>query len=231
MNLGVRYDYYTPLHEARELEVNFDAIGGRILPQGGTVLKSKKDSLQPRVSLAYTPSRSGKTVVRAGFGILVGPGQVEDQIQPIESDRISSTLTGGTFPVDTAALSASFLNNPNNRNYQPRAYLPEYTIPEKVYQYSLGIQQQLPGELAFTAAYVGSQGRNLFLRSIANRIVDVRTNANPTGNAIVIREFSIVNPDGSVQNPFAEVDVKTSGGHDSYDGMQLSLTPPSIHSL
>jgi hypothetical protein len=231
LNLGVRYDYYTPLHEARELEVNFDAIDGRILPQGGTVLKGKKDSLQPRVSFAFTPSRSGKTVVRGGFGILVGPGQVEDQIQPIESDRISSTITGGSFPVDTAALTANFLNNPNNRSYQPRAYLPEYTIPEKVYQYSLGIQQQLPGELAFTAAYVGSQGRNLFLRSIANRIVDVRTNANPASNAIVIREFSIVNPDGSVQNPFAEVDVKTSGGHDSYNAMQLSLTRPSIHGL
>ena len=231
MNLGVRYDYYTPLYEANELEVNFDAINGVILPQGGTVLQGNKNSIQPRVSFAFTPSRSGKTVVRGGFGILVGPGQVEDQIQPIESDRISSTITGGTYPVDTAALTASFVNNPNNRNYQPRAYLPEYSIPEKVYQYSLGLQQQLPGNLAFTAAYVGSQGRNLFLRSIANRIVDVRTNANPTGNAIVIREFSIVGADGSVQNPYAEVDVKTSGGHDSYNAMQLSLTRPSIHGL
>jgi len=95
MNLGVRYDYYTPLHEARELEVNFDPINGQILPQGGTVLKGKKNSIQPRVSFAFTPSRSGKTVVRGGFGILVGPGQVEDQIQPIESDRISSTITAG----------------------------------------------------------------------------------------------------------------------------------------
>ena len=231
MNLGVRYDYYTPLYEANELEVNFDAINGVILPQGGTVLQGNKNSIQPRVSFAFTPSRSGKTVVRGGFGILVGPGQVEDQIQPIESDRVSSTLTGGTYPVDTAALTSSFVNNPNNRNYQPRAYLPEYSIPEKVYQYSLGIQQELPGNLAFTAAYVGSQGRNLFLRSIANRITEVRTNANPTGNAIVIREFSIVGADGSVQNPYAEVDVKTSGGHDSYNAMQLSLTRPSIHGL
>jgi hypothetical protein len=231
MNLGVRYDYYTPLYEANELEVNFDAIHGVILPQGGTVLQGNKNSIQPRVSFAFTPSRSGKTVVRGGFGILVGPGQVEDQIQPIESDRISSTLTGGTFPVDTAALTASFVDNPNNRNYQPRAYLPEYSIPEKVYQYSLGFQQQLPGNLAFTAAYVGSQGRNLFLRSIANRITEVRTNANPTGNAVVIREFSIVGANGSVQNPYAEVDVKTSGGHDSYNAMQLSLTRPSIHGL
>jgi hypothetical protein len=47
----------------------------------------------------------------------------------------------------------------------------------------------------------------------------------------VIREFSIVGADGSVQNPYAEVDVKTSGGHDSYNAMQLSLTRPSMHGL
>src|SRR6185436_3956760 len=41
----------------------------------------------------------------------------------------------------------------------------------------------------------------------------------------------IVNGDGSVQNPFAEVDVKTSGGHDSYNAMQLSLTRPSTNGL
>ena len=231
LNVGLRYDYYTPLYEARKLEVNFDAINGRILPSGGTVLRGKKDSIQPRFAFAYTPSREGKTVVRGGLGILVGPGQVEDQIQPIESDRIASTISGGTFPVDTALLSANFLNNPSNRTYQPRAYLPEYTIPEKVYQYSLGIQQQLPYRMALTAAYVGSQGRNLFLRSIANRIVGVRTNSNPANNAIVIREFDVVGADGSVQRPFAEVDVKTSGGHDSYNAMQLSLTRPSASGL
>jgi hypothetical protein len=231
LNLGLRYDYYNPLYEARKLEVNFDAIGGRILPSGGTVLQGKKDSFQPRFAFAYTPSRDGKTVVRGGFGILVGPGQIEDQIQPIESDRVASTISGGAFPVDLSLITANFLSNPNNRNYQPRAYLPEYTIPEKVYQYSFGIQQELPYRLAFTASYVGSQGRNLFLRSIANRIVSVRTNADPTKNAIVVREFSIVNADGSVQNPFAEVDVKTSGGHDSYNSLQLSLTRPSQNGL
>jgi hypothetical protein len=46
--------------------------------------------------------------------------------------------------------------------------------------------------LNMTLAYVGSQGRNLFLRSITNKIVDVRTNADPTKSAIVIRQVAIV---------------------------------------
>ena len=38
-----------------------------------------------------------------------------------------------------------------------------------------------------------------------------------------VREFSIVSGTSSVQNPFAEVDYKTSGGHDSYRALQMSL--------
>jgi hypothetical protein len=59
----------------------------------------------------------------------------------------------------------------------------------------------------------------------------VRTNPTPTSNAIVIRQFDIVNADGSISRPFAEVDVKTSGGHDSYNSMQLSLTRRSARGL
>jgi hypothetical protein len=119
-------------------------------------------------------------------------------------------------------LRANFVNSPDNRSYQPRAYASDYTIPERVYQYSASVQQELPGGLVATGAYVGSQGRNLFLRSWANRITEVRTNANPAASAVVIREFDIVNG-SSVLRPFAEVDYKTSGGHDSYHSMQLSV--------
>jgi hypothetical protein len=91
--------------------------------------------------------------------------------------------------------------------------------------------------MAATAAYVGSQGHNLFLRSVANQIVGVYTNPNPANAAIAVREWSIVtardaagNPT-AVQNPYAEVDYKTSGGHDSYNAMMLSLSKRSSTGL
>jgi hypothetical protein len=178
--------------------------------------------------MTYAP---GSTVLRGGFGVFVGPGQGEDQIQPIESDRVSTTLSTGpllAFPINGDALVANFTNNPNNRSYAPRAYAPEYNIPEKVYQYTASVQQELGGNFTATAAYVGAQGRNLFLRTITNRITDVVTNPNPANAAFVIREFSIVQRDAAgnitgVQNPFAEVDVKTSGGYNNYNAMMLSL--------
>src|SRR6185436_5609143 len=149
---------------------------------------------------------------------------------PIESDRISSTLSNVTnaFPANIPAIVANFNANPNNRAYQPRAYDREnYRVPERIFSYSGSIQQELPYKMVLTLAYVGSQGRNLFLRSVANQIVQVRTNVNPANAAIVIREFSIVTENAganpTVQNPYAEIDYKRSGGHDNYNAFQTSL--------
>lgn len=231
LNYGVRYDYYTPLREARNLDVLFDADTGVLRPPDAPFFKSSKNNFQPRVSFTWSPGEGARTVFRGGFGILVGPGQTEDQIQPIESDRISSTLSGGAFPVDTELLVANFVNNPYNRLYQPRAYAEGYTVPERIYQYTIGFQQELPYNLVFTGAYIGSQGRNLFLRSVTNNITQVITNPDPTHDAIVIREFDIVGADGGVQRPYAEIDYKTSGGHDSYNALQVSLNRRSQNGL
>jgi len=225
----LRYEYYTPLREANNLQVLFDITTGTLRDPKNDAFKGNKNNFGPRVSLAWSPSPTGsgffgggRTVLRGGFGIYYGPGQTEDQIQPIESDRIAATLSGGTYPVDPTVLRAAFLNNPTNRQYQPRAYSPRYAIPERVYQYSFSMQQELFYKMVLTAAYVGSQGRNLFLRSVTNQITEVRTNANPASNAVVIREFDIVQG-STILRPFAEIDFKTSGGHDNYNALQLAL--------
>ena len=98
----------------------------------------------PRVSGTY--SLTSNTVLKGGIGVFVGPGQTEDQIQPIEAERINTTLTSGAllaFPIDPAAIRTNFTANPNNRSFQPRAYSDDYTLPERVYQYTASIQQEL----------------------------------------------------------------------------------------
>jgi len=252
LNYGLRYEYYSPLREANDQMILFDIRQGILRPPTDEPYITKKDNFGPRVAVTWSPGvgrsglfEGGNSAIRAGFGIYYGPGQTEDQIQPIESDRISSTITSGAllaFPADIPAIVNNFNNNPNNRSFQPRAYAPNYSVPERVFQYSFSWQQQLPYKLTSTVAYVGSQGRNLFLRSVANKILPgaatiVNGTNIPTGVGVVnrtdpntgrvigvntIREFSIVSGT-SVQNPYAEIDYKTSGGRDSYNAMQLSL--------
>lgn len=254
VNLGLRYEYYTPLRERNNGQVLFDIVNGTLRDPKEAAFQTSKNNFGPRLALTWSPNSTGtgffaggRSVLRVGFGIYYGPGQTEDQIQPIESDRIQTTITSGTgfgFPANIPAIVANFVNNPNNRAYQPRAYSSDYLVPERVYQFSFSYQQELPGHLVGTVAYVGSRGRNLFLRSVANQILrgqaTIASTATslPAGAGVVnilnaagtqvsavrtVREFSIPNGN-NVLNPFAEVDFKTSGGSDRYNALQTQLS-------
>jgi hypothetical protein len=217
LSYGLRYEYYTPMREAHDLDVLFDIHTGQLRSPSDDFYKSSGTNFGPRVGVTY--GLSSKTVLRGGFGIYYGPGQGEDLIQPIESDLVNVLSNGGSYPVDPAAVRDNFANNPNNRQYAPRAYdNSNYKVPERIYQYSASIQQEFAHGLVATAAYVGSQGRNLFIRSIANRIISVDPN-----NGTITREFDIPQASGAPLRPYAEIDYKTSGGYDAYDAMQLSL--------
>ena len=97
-------------------------------------------------------------------------------MQPEANDRIGRTISGSNplnvYPLDINAIYAGYNINDPNLGFQPRAYWPGYTIPEKVLSYTASVQQALPGNAVLTVAYVGSQGRNLFLRSITNLITE-----------------------------------------------------------
>lgn len=265
LNLGLRYEYYTPLREDRNGQVFFDTVNGKLLPSESSNNPLKgKNSFGPRLSVAWSPWSNrasglfggGRTVLRAGFGIYYGVGQVEDQIQPIESDRISSTISNSAFDPNIAGLvqtiRTNFIASPNNRVYQPRAYAPEYRIPEKVYSYTVSLQQELFYKMVGTVAYVGSQGRNLFLRGLSNTLRAGQTSipngtALPDGVGVInrtdasgrvvgvtsVRVFDIINNPGAcglaasavpLCRPFAEIDTKTSGGSDNYHALQTTLT-------
>jgi hypothetical protein len=219
VNYGLRYEYFGVMHERDNRNVKFNTVTGQIDPSDTPYYESSQLNFGPRLGIAYSPSRfRGNTVFRIGGGYFFGPGQPEDTIQPLESDRVSRTLTpsllpGLAYPLDTASVIANYNINDPNLGFQPRAYAPGYKLPERVMSYTASVQQKLPGDAVLTVAYVGSLGRNLFLRSYSNKIVSVATNPT-TGAAIINREFG---------NRFAEVDVKTSGGNDHYNSLQTIL--------
>jgi hypothetical protein len=214
LNYGLRYEYYTPMREARNLFTYFDMTTGTLDTNPNRQwYSSSKLNFGPRLSLAWSPARlNGNTVLRIGSGYYYGPGQTEDQVQMIDSDRVTVTPTSNiAFPMDSRAIVAGFDVN-TMKNFQPRAYAPGYTIPEKVLSYTASLQQKLPADTVLTVAYVGSQGRNLFLRSWTNLMTGVTMDAKGAG--VPVLQFG---------DRFAQIDYKTSGGSDHYDSMQTTV--------
>lgn len=224
LSYGLRYEWYQPLREDHDKVVFFDMRTGTIYP------KLNKDwysssflNFGPRIGIAYSPENAaGHTVFRVGAGYYYGPGQTEDQLQPAANDRIGMTISSGSalkYPLNIPSIYSNYNVNSPTLGYQPRAYSPNYQIPEKVLSYSASWEQQFPGNVVTTLAYVGGQGRNLFLRSITNKIVGVTQNA-ATGAGSAVREFG---------GRFAEIDYKTSGGADHYDSLQASINRRFSH--
>lgn len=244
LTYGLRYEYYTPLREARDRAVLFDTATGGLLPPGAAFYRSRKDNSLPRLGLAWAPRAlnddlaANPTVISASFGMHVGPDPLDNVLRPVLSDRLRVEQPGGLFPTDPAALAAAFAANADDRRYTPLAIARDYTSPGRVYKFDVTLKRDLIGrlvsgdsdnddadilrELFFVASYVGNRGRGLPLRNFANRIVSVETNADPTLPAVVRREFDIVR-DGRVLSPFGEVEYLTTGGQSNYDSLQLSL--------
>ncbi len=213
LSYGLRYEYYTPMREDRNLVVLYNIVTGKLdVPGSRPFYQTAKASFGPRLALSWTPdSLKGKTTLRIGSGYYYGPGQGEDLIQPIESDRVSVSAVG-RYPIDALSVIKNFNVN-TATGIGVRAYAPGYKVPEKILSYTFSVQQQLPFGAILQMAYVGSQGRNLFLRSTANKVIGVTMNAT-TGVGSVVREFG---------PQFGEIDYKTTGGTDHYDSLQTTL--------
>lgn len=254
MSYGVRYEYYSPVKEKNGRAIVVDARTGLFRPGSEAFYQSSRNNWGPRLAFTWAPERlKGKTVIRVGGGLYYGPGQFEDLIQPIESNVLRSTTAFAGGIDSTVSGRVSTVSAPIT-NFAPRVYdFSGYRVPERVGQYGVSIQQQLPGNTVLTVAYVGSQGRNLFQRNITNVILPgaativsgqaLAANAgivnvtNTEGRVIAvrqIRQFSLLNKaldasgniidsTGAVLAPFGEMDYKTSGGRDNYNAMQMTL--------
>lgn len=199
LNYGLRYEYYSVNKEQDDRAVVFDVANGRLIAPDSDYYRSKTNNFGPRLGATWAPEFfKGKTVIRGGGGLYFGPGQYEDLIQPIESNVYRNTLTPNNTPALANGLTTTtnqLVSNTSGlvQGFTPRAYDVEgYAVPERVFQYGLSVQQQLPGNTVLTVGYVGSQGRNLFLRSITNRLLPGSTvilngSALPAGVGVVNR--------------------------------------------
>jgi hypothetical protein len=107
----------------------------------------------------------GKTVVRAGFGLYHGDGQLEDQNLPASNDQSRYSLSAKqtpalAYPVDPFLASAVGILSPRAQN---RNRKDEYST-----QWGISLQQDLPLRMTGTLSYTGNKGTDLQTITYAN---------------------------------------------------------------
>lgn len=169
LNLGMRWEYTSPVVEVNDRQANFDITNGRqlIAGQNGAsraLYNPFYKGFEPRVGFAWTPGMfDGKLVVRAGYGItqyMEGTGS--NLRLPLNSpffaeadvtfDQTSGpgSITRGFTDVIVRNQVAGIIRiwNPDLR-------------PQFTQQWNLTLEYQVTNSSSFSVAYVGHDATHL----------------------------------------------------------------------
>lgn len=196
LNLGMRYDIYTPMVEDRDRLANFDFKTGlfvapRVTPgvsRSGDVETNWKN-FSPRLGFAYT--LTGKTALRGGYGIFydmqADQNDTELAYNPSPGVYGSQSLNAspGSGPVmilsqGPTPIVFSNISDPTGRASAAYFHNPTTYIEE----WNLNVERQLTNDMVLQVGYVGTRGVHLtYLRNLNQALEPTWTNfSGPTGN-------------------------------------------------
>ena len=180
VSLGFRSEFSTGWNEAHGRASNYTFTNGVIESQpnvGSSVftMNNAKFLPQPRIGLAWSPL-SGKTVLRAGFGIYNdlqdALGYRTDQNAPFNPSYSIASLPVSSLPIDATAPV------PSDAKLVPGGVDPNLHTPTLV-SWSLRAEQQISPNTALTVGYVGSHGYHEIIGIDANEPFPVICPASP----------------------------------------------------
>ncbi|HYM06897.1 MAG TPA: TonB-dependent receptor, partial [Terriglobales bacterium] len=215
LNLGLRYDYTTPITEAHNRQSNFDFATGQIIVAGkngasdGLVTTDKTD-FAPRLGLAWSPFKSRRTVIRAGYGRFFSYQEIRtgDPLQLAYNLPFffePSFVSDGITPVLTVSGGFPPLN-PNNAKFAGVSSNDSRLHAPVTDEWNFNIQQQLPLNILFETAYVGAKGTHLQV------LVDHNQDPTPgPGSVQSRRPYPQYGPFTSIENH----------GNSSYHSLQV----------
>ena len=166
LNLGLRYEAVTVPTEVDGKISNLRSVTDAALTIGDPWHDNPSlKNFAPRVGVAWDPVGSGRTSVRAGFGIF------HDQILP--KYYFFSGSLNPPFTTRTSIVNPPFPNVIANfdTNAYIRAQLQTVNADLQtpyIMQFNASVQRALTDDLDVTAGYVGSRGRNLLRLGDAN---------------------------------------------------------------
>lgn len=189
LNLGLTWSYFTQpanlFHDSTtKNQTSTTPLWNPALPLSVTTfpsVPSQKDDWGPNVGFAWSPGKGlfssgdGKTVLRGGFRIAYDPAfyNIYSNIANSAPIVLLSTISGteaATNPIPGNPLGPTvrqalqpFLQTGvfDPRNFAETTITPNFS-PDKVYSWSLGVQQQVAKNAVVEVRYAGNAGRNLF---------------------------------------------------------------------
>jgi outer membrane receptor protein involved in Fe transport len=202
LNLGLRYEYYSVVHEILNRSAVVDITGcGGFCPKGTPYYSPNTKDFGPRLGLAWAPSAlHGNTSIRTGFGLYYGGNQNDDFSDPAESAVPRYNLTSDDFPTLSFPLVA-FLN-PANQLFSPKA-IDRHRKDLYYENWDLVLQQQFAKDWLIQVGYTGSQGHHLFNKYTEN-LINPLTGKRPLAG-------------------FSSFGLKANDGNDNFNALQVSV--------
>jgi Carboxypeptidase regulatory-like domain len=197
ISAGLRYEYTAPFSEdgASLLNLNYATLPNPpALQPVSTVTDPQRLNFAPRIGLAarlpHWLSSSRDTVFRAGYGIYYSPPLAIEAYDLVRNGvNNQNNEPGGLLPVLTIqngfpqTSSTGFPSYYGVDQHAPTTYAQQWTA---------SIQQELPGNILFEVAYVGTKGTDLSLFRRFNTPAQVETGADlppRPGNLQSLRTF------------------------------------------
>lgn len=221
VNLGLRYEYTTPIYEANNQLSNFDTktLTMKLASSSDryTVNPNKKD-FAPRVGAAY--SLTNNMVVRGGFGISYSHWNRVGSNYLTQNAPFGIIAMREVYPSLPTYLNteASFpANMVSSKNYNPEEVALQYMPPDspdtQIRSWFFSVQRDMGHNLLVDVAYVGNHGLNEIFFNDINQAAP-QTTANGSAS-LQSRVFSYPG--------FSSIIGTLPWGTSDYNGLQVKV--------
>lgn len=243
LNLGVRYDVYTPFTEAHNALANFDLATGQIVVAGQNGvndyagLNTTWTNVAPRIGFAFTPVNG--FVIRGGYGMSYFPENYTSnsslKAQPFVSDFACNQGACGPItpggPQLTKFAQGLPLPTPSNAT-NPTGNINDVVNPNfrtsYAEQFNLNLEKSF-GANVLQVGYVGVLGRHLAQITNDVNAPGLVSNSTLQGLAVqnhetIAQAYNTLRPYYKVQPGVLSIGQYTSGGSSNYNALQVQLT-------
>jgi Carboxypeptidase regulatory-like domain/TonB dependent receptor/TonB-dependent Receptor Plug Domain len=238
LNLGIRYEYESPLTIATNIYSRIDPNTGILLAAGlngvsrSLNINTPRADFSPRIGLAYAVN--DKTVVRAAFGTFYGTifQNLGGQLAYPGFDNTITTNNLGTGAAQPFSLSqglplapppnlqnpfAALVGSSASNPYSPQISFNDQSHMPLVQQWNLGFQRQLPLLLTLEVNYVGNHALHLSYNLNENQVPLSAVPAVTLANSSVATQNALQFPN------LKSFTVNSNIGSSNYNGLQVTV--------